>query len=127
MNTPSRRKARHATVVRDIASTRRDNRATPKRDAPMPHEPLACYPPLTTPKPIATDAWIVEGPIIRFGMPWPSMHVPTPMTRLRLGAGDVFAHSPTPLTEPCAAEIATLGPRRSILGPNTPHYQPEQP
>src|SRR3546814_1898145 len=55
MNTPSRRKARHATVVRDIASTRRDNRATPKRDAPMPHEPVACYPPLNTPKPIATD------------------------------------------------------------------------
>ncbi|HEY9540028.1 MAG TPA: hypothetical protein VIR05_00105, partial [Luteimonas sp.] len=69
MNTPSRRKARHATVVRDIASTRRDNRATPKRDAPMPHEPVACYPPLNTPKPIATDAWIVDGPIIRFGMP----------------------------------------------------------
>src|SRR3546814_170004 len=107
MNTPSRRKARHATVVRDIASTRRDNRATPKRDAPMPHEPVACYPPLNTPKPIATDAWIVDGPIIRFGMPWPKMPFPTRMTLLRLGDGDLFVLSPTPLTEPLRAAPPT--------------------
>src|SRR3546814_6062339 len=114
MNTPSRRKAGHATVVRDIASTRRDNRATPKRDAPMPHEPVACYPPLNTPKPIATDAWIVDGPIIRFGMPWPKMPFPTSMTLLRLGDGDLFVESPTPLTDTLRDEIAAPRPPRRI-------------
>src|SRR3546814_2604514 len=93
MNTPSRPLAQHATAVRDTASMRRDNCATPERDVPMPQEPLACYPPLNTPKPIATDAWIVDGPIIRFGMPWPKMPFPTRMTLLRLGDGDLFVHS----------------------------------
>src|SRR3546814_1010518 len=105
MNTQYRRKARHAKVVRDIASTRSANRATPKRDAPMHHEPVACYPPLNTHKPIATDAWIVDGPIIRFGLPWPKMPFPTRMTLLRLGGGDLFVHSPTPLTDGLRDEI----------------------
>src|SRR3546814_21060694 len=88
----------------------------------MPHEPVACYPPLNTPKSIAADAWIVDGPIIRFGMPWPKMPFPTRMTLLRLGDGDLFVHSPTPLPDPLREEIAAPGPPPWIIGPNPLPY-----
>jgi hypothetical protein len=90
---------------------------TPSRD-----EPVACYPPLNTPKPIATDAWIVDGPLIRFGLPWPKMPFPTRMTLLRLDNGDLFVHSPTPLTDALRAEVAAIGTPRWIVGPNRIHY-----
>ncbi|GAA3921043.1 DUF4336 domain-containing protein [Luteimonas lutimaris] len=95
---------------------------SPTRDVPMPHKPAACYPPLNTPKPIAADAWIVDGPIIRFGMPWPKLPFPTRMTLLRLGDGNLFVHSPTPLTDGLREEIAALGTPRWIIGPNRIHY-----
>jgi hypothetical protein len=44
------------------------------------------------------DVWIVDGPVIRFGMPWPRFPFPTRMTVVRLTGGDLFLHSPTPLT-----------------------------
>jgi hypothetical protein len=47
------------------------------------------YPPLDTLKPIADDAWIVDGPVIGFGLPWPKMPFPTRMTILRIG-DDLF-------------------------------------
>jgi hypothetical protein len=31
------------------------------------------YPPLNTLKPVASEVWIVDGPEIRFGFPWPKM------------------------------------------------------
>src|SRR3546814_15230344 len=96
MNTPSRRQARHAPVVRDIASPRRDNRATPKRDAPMPHEPLPCSPPLNPPHPLATDPWIVHGPIIRPGTPLPHHPLPHPMTPPHPVAAALSVHPPPP-------------------------------
>ena len=67
---------------------------------------MACYPPLDTLKPVAADAWIVDGPIIRFGMPWPKMPFPTRMTLLRLGEGDLLVHSPTPLAGALRDQIA---------------------
>lgn len=80
------------------------------------------YPPLNTLKAIAENVWIVDGPIIRFGMPWPKMPFPTRMTVIRLADGGLFVHSPTPPTEPLAAEIDAAGSVRHLIGPNRIHY-----
>ena len=40
-------------------------------------------------KPIATNVWIVDGPTLRFGMPWLKIPFPTRMTVIRIG-GDRF-------------------------------------
>jgi hypothetical protein len=87
----------------------------------MSHAPDGTYPPLNTLKPVAENIWIVDGPLIRFGMPWPKMPFPTRMTVIRL-AGDLLIHSPTPLTPGLQAEIDKLGLVRWIAGPNRIHY-----
>src|SRR6185295_11979000 len=60
-----------------------------------------------------------DGPVIRFG--WPKMPFPTRMTIIRLG-GDLFVHSPTPLTRSLRAQVDGLGRVRWIVGPNRIHY-----
>jgi hypothetical protein len=79
------------------------------------------YPPLNTLKRVCDDLWIVDGPVIRFGMPWPKMRFPTRMTVIRIG-GDLFLHSPTPLMPALRAEIEKAGRPRWIVGPNRIHY-----
>ena len=68
------------------------------------------------------DVWIVDGPVIRFGMPWPKFPFPTRMTVVRLTSGDLFVHSPTPLTPSLRAEVEREGRVRFIIGPNRIHY-----
>jgi hypothetical protein len=80
-----------------------------------------CYAPLDTLKPVAANLWIVDGPIIRFGMPWPKMAFPTRMTIVRIG-NDLFVHSPTRLTDALRAQVEALGTPRWIIGPNRIHY-----
>ena len=80
------------------------------------------YPPTNTLKCVAEDVWIVDGPVIRFGMPWPKMPFPTRMTILRTVGGDLFLHSPTPLTPQLKSQIDALGAARWIIGPNRIHY-----
>ncbi len=79
------------------------------------------YPPLNTLKPVARDLWIVDGPIIRFGAPWPKMPFPTRMTVIRIADG-LFVHSPTLPTPELKAEIAAIGAPRWIVAPNRIHY-----
>jgi hypothetical protein len=79
------------------------------------------YAPLNTLKAIADDLWIVDGPVIRFGMPWPKMPFPTRMTIIRIGE-DLFVHSPTPLCARLRDEIDRIGRLRWIVGPNRFHY-----
>jgi hypothetical protein len=86
------------------------------------HGHTATYPPLNTLKPVAENVWIVDGPVIRFGMPWPKMPFPTRMTVVRLADGGLFLHSPTPFTEELAAEIDAAGKVRHLVGPNRIHY-----
>jgi hypothetical protein len=81
----------------------------------------ATYPPLNTLKRVCDDVWMVDGPVIRFGMPWPKVPFPTRMTLLRMG-GDLFVHSPTPLVPALKTEIAGIGEPRWIVGPNRLHY-----
>ncbi len=86
------------------------------------NDALATYAPINTLKRVADDVWIVDGPVIRFGFPWPKLPFPTRMTVVRLNSGDLFVHSPTPLTPGLAAEIAKVGTPRFIVGPNRIHY-----
>jgi len=84
-------------------------------------ESAMTYAPIDTPKAVAGDAWIVDGPLIRFGMPWPQMPFPTRMTLFRIGTG-LFVHSPTRLTPALRAAVDALGTPRWIVGPNRIHY-----
>lgn len=86
-----------------------------------PTDTNATYPPLDTLKPVTDGVWIVDGPLIRFGLPWLKFAFSTRMTLVRL-AGGLFVHSPTPLTAPLRAALATLGTPRFIVGPNRLHY-----
>ena len=88
----------------------------------MSSETNLTYPPINILKPVTENLWIVDGPVIRFGMPWPKMPFSTRMTIIRLGGGDLFIHSPTPLTPDLQAEIGRIGTPRWIVGPNRIHY-----
>ena len=85
-------------------------------------DPLAVYAPINTLKPVVDNIWIVDGPVIRFGFPWPKMPFPTRMTIVRLNDGALFVHSPTPLTPALKAEVESEGTVRYIVGPNRIHY-----
>jgi hypothetical protein len=80
------------------------------------------YSPINVPKPVAEDLWIVDGPVIRFGMPWPKMPFPTRMTIVRLPGRRLFVHSPTLLTAELKAEIARIGTPTWLVAPNRIHY-----
>lgn len=82
----------------------------------------ATYPPLNTLKPVAPEVWLVDGPLIRFGMPWPKMPFPTRMTIVRLAGEALFVHSPTPLQTSLKRELRELGTVRWIVSPNRIHY-----
>jgi hypothetical protein len=82
----------------------------------------ATYTPLNTLKHVTNDVWIVDGPVIRFGFPWPKMPFPTRMTIVRLGNGDLFVHSPTELTPALRAEVEREGRVRFLVAPNRIHY-----
>jgi hypothetical protein len=58
----------------------------------MRDDALATYPPLNTLKRMADNLWIVDGPVTRFGLPWPKFPFPTRMTLVRLSPGALFAH-----------------------------------
>jgi len=88
----------------------------------MQDDARATYPPINTLKCVAENVWIVDGPVIRFGLPWPKFPFPTRMTVVRLTSGDLFIHSPTPLTPALKAKIETEGVVRFIVGPNRIHY-----
>lgn len=82
----------------------------------------ATYPPINTLKRVADNIWVVDGPMIRFGMPWPKFPFPTRMTVVRLISGELFIHSPTPLTSSLREEVKREGNVRFIVGPNRIHY-----
>lgn len=88
----------------------------------MTDKAIGTYPPLDTLKPVAENVWIVDGPLIRFGMPWPKMPFPTRMTVIRLSGGGLLLHSPTPLAPKLKTEIEEVGMPRFIVGPNRIHY-----
>ena len=82
----------------------------------------ATYEPINTLKPVCGGVWIADGPVIRFGMPWPKMPFPTRMSILDAGGGELLVHSPTELTPSLRDEVLALGKPRWIVGPNRIHY-----
>lgn len=80
------------------------------------------YPPLGILKSVAPDAWIVDGPIIRFGPPGLRLPFPTRMTLLRWGDERLLVHSPTPLTAELKRQIDALGTVSALVAPNRLHY-----
>ncbi len=55
----------------------------------MHDDAVATYPPLNTLKRVADNVWIVDGPVVRFGLPWPQFPFPTRMTVIRLASGEL--------------------------------------
>jgi hypothetical protein len=88
----------------------------------MDEDARTVYAPINTLKRGADNVWIVDGPVIRFGMPWWRMPFPTRMTVVRLAGGDLFLHSPTTLTPKLKVEVEEIGVPRWIIGPNRIHY-----
>ncbi len=84
-------------------------------------EPRGTYPPINVLKPVAANVWIVDGPLIWFGMPWRRMPFPTRMTVIKL-AGGLLLHSPTGLSPALKKQVQGLGTPRWIVGPNRIHY-----
>lgn len=82
----------------------------------------ATYPPINTLKRVVDNIWVVDGPVIRFGMPWPKFPFPTRMTVVRLTSGQLFVHSPTPLVRSLREEVERKGKVRFMVGPNRIHY-----
>ncbi len=76
------------------------------------------YEPLDTPKPVADNIWVIDGPTIRFyGMPFS-----TRATLIRLEGGGLWLHSPTQLSPTLQDEVLALGPVRHLVAPNWIHY-----
>ncbi|HVX76993.1 MAG TPA: DUF4336 domain-containing protein [Bradyrhizobium sp.] len=88
----------------------------------MPRETHLTYPPLNTLKPVADNIWIVDGPVIRFGVPGLRMPFPTRATIIRLEGGGLFIHSPTPLGDGLRAAVDKIGTPRWVIGPNRLHH-----
>jgi hypothetical protein len=76
------------------------------------------YEPINTLKPVADNIWIVDGPEISFY----KMPFSTRMTIIRLSNGDLFIHSPTPLSETLKTEVDKLGRVAHLVSPNFIHY-----
>jgi hypothetical protein len=86
------------------------------------HSHTATYPPLNTLKHVGENIWIVDGPVIRFGMGGIRFPFPTRMTIIRLAGRRLFVHSPTHLTEDLFEQVEALGDVAFIIAPNRIHY-----
>jgi Domain of unknown function (DUF4336) len=64
---------------------------------------------------IATDLWAVEGRLRYF------VEMGRRMTVVRLTGGDLFLHSPVPLTGPIRAAVDALGPVRFMVAASSLH------
>ena len=80
------------------------------------------YAPFDTPKAVAPEIWIVDGPEIRFGPPGFKLAHPTRMTVVRLPGGELWLHSPTAPSELLAGSLERLGRVRFLIAPNNFHY-----
>jgi hypothetical protein len=80
------------------------------------------YTPMDTLQRLTEDVWIVDGPLIRFGIPWPKLPFPTRMCIVRLPDRSLFVHSPTPLNPSLKRQVESLGSVRWLIAPNRLHY-----
>ncbi len=86
------------------------------------HRAPFTYDPLNTPKPLARDVWIVDGPVIHMSAGPLRLPFPTRMTILRLSNGDLWIHSPIALSDELRDKVLAFGPVRHLIAPNRIHY-----
>jgi len=67
---------------------------------------------------IGEEIWATEAPMVVFG----ALDIGTRMTVVRLAAGGLFLHSPTPADAATRAAVEALGPVRCIVAPNSMHH-----
>lgn len=79
------------------------------------------YAPLLTPKPLAPDLWIVDGPEIVMNLGGLSVPFPTRMTIVRLQGG-LWLHSPIAPDDALIERVEALGAVRWLIAPNSIHY-----
>lgn len=68
-------------------------------------------------KQIGDDIWVVDHDLFTFGI-----HFPGRMTVARLADGGLWLHSPVPIDDGLAAQLAELGPVKHLVGPNKFHH-----
>jgi hypothetical protein len=68
--------------------------------------------------PIAADLWAIDHLLSLPGR----VRMPLRMTVARLGDGGLWVHSPVPVDDATAGELAALGPVRVVVAPNTQHH-----
>ncbi|HEY4211815.1 MAG TPA: DUF4336 domain-containing protein [Steroidobacteraceae bacterium] len=83
---------------------------------------MRTYEPTNTLKTVAKDVWIVDGPIIKMKLLGLGVPFPTRMTIVRLGAGELFVHSPIALTQDLETRVKALGTPRYLIAPSWLHY-----
>ncbi|HEY9789766.1 MAG TPA: DUF4336 domain-containing protein [Candidatus Obscuribacterales bacterium] len=81
------------------------------------------YLPLNTLKPLASDIWMVDGPIVSMAAPL-GLRVPFPtrMTVVKLAGGGLWCHSPIAPDRTLFAALDALGPVQHLVSPNKLHY-----
>jgi hypothetical protein len=67
---------------------------------------------------VAEDLWTVEHPMRFPG----GVRIPSRMTIVRLPGGDLILHSPIPIDDQLAAEIAALGSVAHVIAPSLAHH-----
>ena len=73
---------------------------------------------MTVLREIGDGLWVGAHPDLRFL----GIKVGTRMTVVRLPDGDLWLHSPIPLTDEVRAEVDALGPVRHVVAPNLYHH-----
>lgn len=81
------------------------------------------YEPTNILKRMATDIWVVDGPIIDYRVACLCIPCPTRMTVVRLSSGSLWLHSPTEPDAELATAISRLGPVEFLIPPNTLHHR----
>jgi hypothetical protein len=91
---------------------------------PLSHwaRPQLAYAPLNTFKLVASDLWIVDGPVIHVAAAGLRVPFSTRMTVVRLSDGNLWCHSPIAPDETLFNAIDALGPVRHLVSPNLLHY-----
>jgi hypothetical protein len=81
------------------------------------------YLPLNTLKPLASDIWMIDGPIVSMAAPL-GLRVPFPtrMTVVKLAGGGLWCHSPIAPDRTLFAALDALGPVQHLVSPNKLHY-----
>ena len=83
---------------------------------------IRLYAPLSTPRPVAADVWIVDGPVIQMRVGLVALPLPTRMVIVRLPDGGLWLWSPTAPTPALFAAVDAIGPVAHLVSPNKLHY-----